>query len=278
MALDDVLTQRRWDLQDGLWLLMGIYIERADKIDTLYERKPQVYQDAIDKYALGISEPLQKSRCLIDIRSALQGYRDSRYFAVKEISRELEWLGLEADYHVPFENTDFAKSELYLISMKVADLYKQFEKTAELEYCELPYVSNKGNLYKTSPVSQWSTDYLIEWGIEHENLDLAWLEAKIQHANAKMAGVDYKVMRATHNKAGYFEELEHWLLTYPKSPKAKQFIEYLESNSEAKDRACIMDFFDIKGTGFIWQDGSGNTQKATRKTISNVISKRLQKL
>ncbi len=278
MALDDLLTQRRWTLQDGLWLLMGIYIERADEIDALYARAPQASQDAIDIYALGVSEPLDKTRSLIDIRGALQGYRDSRYFAIKQNNRELEWPELEADYHVPFEETDFAKSELRLISMTVAKLYKRFEKTAELQYCELPYVSSEGNSYQTSPVSQWNTDYLIEWGIEHANLDLAWLEAKIQHANAKMAGVDYTVIQATHNKAGYFEELEHWLLTYPKSPKAKQFIEYLESNSEAKDRACIMDFFAIKGTGFIWQDGSGNTQKATRKTISNVISKRLQKL
>jgi hypothetical protein len=235
MALDDVLTQRRWDLQDGLWLLMGVHISRPEEVGKFYERAAQVTQNAIDKYALGTCEPLEKARSLIDIRSALRGYRDTRYLSIKSNNDELEWPELEVDYHVPFEGTDFAKSELYLISMKVAKLYKQFEKTAELEYCELPYVSSKGNLYKTSPVSQWNTDYLIEWGIEHEHLDLAWLEAKIQHANAKMAGVDYKVMRATHNKAGYFEELEHWLLTYPKSPKAKQFIEYLESNSEAKN-------------------------------------------
>ena len=138
MALDDVLTQRRWDLQDGLWLLMGVHISRPEKVGKLYERAAQATQNAIDKYALGICEPLAKARSLIDIRSALRGYRDTRYLSIKSNNKELEWPELEVDYHVPFEGTDFAKSELYLISMKVAKLYKQFEKTAELAYCELP--------------------------------------------------------------------------------------------------------------------------------------------
>ena len=138
MSLDDVLTQRRWDLQDGLWLLMGVHISRPEEVGKLYERAAQVAQNAIDKYALGTCEPLEKARSLIDIRSALRGYRDTRYLSIKSNNKELEWPELEVDYHVPFEGTDFAKSELYLISMKVAKLYKQFEKTAELAYCELP--------------------------------------------------------------------------------------------------------------------------------------------
>ncbi len=277
MALDDLLTQRRWTLQDGLWLLMGIYIERADEIDALYARAPQASQDAIDIYALGVSEPLDKTRSLIDIRGALQGYRDSRYFAIKQNNRELEWPELEADYHVPFEETDFAKSELRLISMTVAKLYKRFEKTAELQYCELPYVSSEGNSYQTSPVSQWNTDYLIEWGIKGAKLDLAWLAKKIQHAKARKSGVDYTVIEATHNKAGYFEELERWLLTYPKSPTAQPFVRYLENNPDAKERACVIEFLPVKGTGFLWQSGGGRNEKAILKTIGNVINKRIKK-
>jgi hypothetical protein len=117
---------------------MGVHISRPEKVGKLYERAAQATQNAIDKYALGICEPLAKARSLIDIRSALRGYRDTRYLSIKSNNKELEWPELEVDYHVPFEGTDFAKSELYLISMKVAKLYKQFEKTAELAYCELP--------------------------------------------------------------------------------------------------------------------------------------------
>jgi len=277
MALDDVLTQRRWDLQDGLWLLMGVYISRPEEVGKLYERAAQVTQNAMDKYALGTCEPLEKARSLIDIRSALQGYRDTRYFSIESNNEELEWPELEADYHVPFEDTDFAKSELYLISMKVANLYKQFEKTAELRYCELPYISSGDSSYSLSPISLWNRDYLIEWSIEHANLDLTSLLGKIQLATAREAGVNYTVTKATQNKAGYFKELERWLLTYPKSPKAKQFIEYLENDTAAKKRAHIIDFFEIRGTGFVWQDGSGTPQKATLKTISNVINNRIER-
>ena len=277
MALDDVLTQRRWDLQDGLWLLMGVYISRPEEVGKLYERAAQVTQNAMDKYALGTCEPLEKARSLIDIRSALQGYRDTRYFSIESNNEELEWPELEADYHVPFEDTDFAKSELYLISMKVANLYKQFEKTAELRYCELPYISSGDSSYSLSPISHWNRDYLIEWSIEHANLDLTSLLGKIQLATAREAGVNYTVTKATQNKAGYFKELERWLLTYPKSPKAKQFIEYLENDTAAKERAHIIDFFKIRGTGFVWQDGSGTPKKATLKTISNVISNRIER-
>ena len=277
MALDDVLTQRRWDLQDGLWLLMGVYISRPEEVGKLYERAAQVAQNAIDKYALGTCEPLEKARSLIDIRSALQGYRDTRYFSIESNNEELEWPKLEADYHVPFEDTDFAKSELYLISMKVANLYKQFEKTAELRYCELPYISSGDSSYSLSPISLWNRDYLIEWSIEHANLDLTSLLGKIQLATAREAGVNYTVTKATQNKAGYFKELERWLLTYPKSPKAKQFIEYLENDTAAKKRAHIIDFFEIRGTGFVWQDGSGTARKATLKTISNVINNRIER-
>ena len=277
MSLDDVLTQRRWDLQDGLWLLMGVHISRPEEVGKLYERAAQVTQNAIDKYALGTCEPLEKARSLIDIRSALQGYRDTRYFSIESNNEELEWPELEADYHVPFEDTDFAKSELYLISMKVAKLYKQFEKTAELRYCELPYISSGDSSYSLSPISLWNRDYLIEWSIEHANLDLTSLLGKIQLATAREAGVNYTVTKATQNKAGYFKELERWLLTYPKSPKAKQFIEYLENDTAAKKRAHIIDFFEIRGTGFVWQDGSGTARKATLKTISNVINNRIER-
>jgi len=277
MSLDDVLTQRRWDLQDGLWLLMGVHISRPEEVGKLYERAAQITQNAIDKYALGTCEPLEKARSLIDIRSALQGYRDTRYFSIESNNEELEWPELEADYHVPFEDTDFAKSELYLISMKVANLYKQFEKTAELRYCELPYISSGDSSYSLSPISLWNRDYLIEWSIEHANLDLTSLLGKIQLATAREAGVNYTVTKATQNKAGYFKELERWLLTYPKSPKAKQFIEYLENDTAAKKRAHIIDFFEIRGTGFVWQDGSGTPQKATLKTISNVINNRIER-
>ena len=277
MSLDDVLTQRRWDLQDGLWLLMGVHISRPEEVGKLYERAAQVTQNAIDRYALGTCEPLEKARSLIDIRSALQGYRDTRYFSIESNNEELEWPELEADYHVPFEDTDFAKSELYLISMKVANLYKQFEKTAELRYCELPYISSGDSSYSLSPISHWNRDYLIEWSIEHANLDLTSLLGKIQLATAREAGVNYTVTKATQNKAGYFKELERWLLTYPKSPKAKQFIEYLENDTAAKKRAHIIDFFEIRGTGFVWQDGSGTPQKATLKTISNVINNRIER-
>jgi hypothetical protein len=277
MSLDDVLTQRRWDLQDGLWLLMGVHISRPEEVGKLYERAAQVAQNAIDKYALGTCEPLEKARSLIDIRSALQGYRDTRYFSIESNNEELEWPELEADYHVPFEDTDFAKSELYLISMKVANLYKQFEKTAELRYCELPYISSGDSSYSLSPISLWNRDYLIEWSIEHANLDLTSLLGKIQLATAREAGVNYTVTKVTQNKAGYFKELERWLLTYPKSPKAKQFIEYLENDTAAKKRAHIIDFFEIRGTGFVWQDGSGTARKATLKTISNVINNRIER-
>ena len=277
MSLDDVLTQRRWDLQDGLWLLMGVHISRPEEVGKLYERAAQVAQNAIDKYALGTCEPLEKARSPIDIRSALQGYRDTRYFSIESNNEELEWPELEADYHVPFEDTDFAKSELYLISMKVANLYKQFEKTAELRYCELPYISSGDSSYSLSPISLWNRDYLIEWSIEHANLDLTSLLGKIQLATAREAGVNYTVTKATQNKAGYFKELERWLLTYPKSPKAKQFIEYLENDTAAKKRAHIIDFFEIRGTGFVWQDGSGTARKATLKTISNVINNRIER-
>ena len=277
MSLDDVLTQRRWDLQDGLWLLMGVHISRPEEVGKLYERAAQVAQNAIDKYALGTCEPLEKARSLIDIRSALQGYRDTRYFSIESNNEELEWPKLEADYHVPFEDTDFAKSELYLISMKVANLYKQFEKTAELRYCELPYISSGDSSYSLSPISLWNRDYLIEWSIEHANLDLTSLLGKIQLATAREAGVNYTVTKVTQNKAGYFKELERWLLTYPKSPKAKQFIEYLENDTAAKKRAHIIDFFEIRGTGFVWQDGSGTARKATLKTISNVINNRIER-
>ena len=277
MSLDDVLTQRRWDLQDGLWLLMGVHISRPEEVGKLYERAAQVTQNAIDRYALGTCEPLEKARSLIDIRSALQGYRDTRYFSIESNNEELEWPELEAYYHVPFEDTDFAKSELYLISMKVANLYKQFEKTAELRYCELPYISSGDSSYSLSPISLWNRDYLIEWSIEHANLDLTSLLGKIQLATAREAGVNYTVTKATQNKAGYFKELERWLLTYPKSPKAKQFIEYLENDTAAKKRAHTIDFFEIRGTGFVWQDGSGTPQKATLKTISNVINNRIER-
>ena len=192
MALDDVLTQRRWDLQDGLWPLMGVHISRPEKVGKLYERAAQATQNAIDKYALGICEPLAKARSLIDIRSALRGYRDTRYLSIKSNNKELEWPELEVDYHVPFEGTDFAKSELYLISMKVAKLYKQFEKKAELEYCELPYVSSKGNLYKTSPLSQWNSDYLIKWGAKVANIDLGWLETEINRAENSAAAIEFQ--------------------------------------------------------------------------------------
>jgi len=192
MALDDVLTQRRWDLQDGLWLLMGVYISRPEEVGKLYERAAQVTQNAIDKYALGTCEPLEKARSLIDIRSALRNYRDTRYYSIKSNNKELKWPELEVDYHVPFEESDFAKSELYLISMKVAKLYKQFEKTAELEYCELPYVSNKGNLYKTSPLSQWNSDYLIKWGAKVANIDLGWLETEINRAENSAAAIEFQ--------------------------------------------------------------------------------------
>ena len=192
MALDDVLTQRRWDLQDGLWLLMGVYISRPEEVGKLYERAAQVTQNAIDKYALGTCEPLEKTRSLIDIRSTLRNYRDTRYQSIKSNNKELKWPELEVDYHVPFEESDFAKSELYLISMKVAKLYKQFEKTAELEYCELPYVSSKGNLYKTSPLSQWNLDYLIKWGAKVANIDLGWLETEINRAENRPAAIEFQ--------------------------------------------------------------------------------------
>jgi len=256
---------------------MGVHISRPEEVGKLYERAAQVAQNAIDKYALGTCEPLEKARSLIDIRSALQGYRDTRYFSIESNNEELEWPKLEADYHVPFEDTDFAKSELYLISMKVANLYKQFEKTAELRYCELPYISSGDSSYSLSPISLWNRDYLIEWSIEHANLDLTSLLGKIQLATAREAGVNYTVTKATQNKAGYFKELERWLLTYPKSPKAKQFIEYLENDTAAKKRAHIIDFFEIRGTGFVWQDGSGTARKATLKTISNVINNRIER-
>ncbi|MDA1291401.1 MAG: hypothetical protein O3C37_11125 [Proteobacteria bacterium] len=277
MSLDDVLTQRRWDLQDGLWLLMGIYISRIEEVGKLYERAAQVSQDAIDKYALSSCGPLEKAQSLIDIRSALQGYRDTRYFPIRSNDEELEWPEFEVDYHAPFENTDFAKSELYLISVQVEKLYEQFKKTAEPEYCELPYTGSGDITYPFSPISLWNRDYLIEWGIEHANLDLTSLLGKIQLATAREAGVNYTVTKATHNKAGYFKELERWLLTYPKSPMAKQFIEYLENDTAAKERAHIIDFFKIRGTGFVWQDGSGTAQRATLKTISNVISNRIER-
>ena len=277
MALDDVLTQRRWDLQDGLWLLMGVYISRPEEVGKLYERAAQVTQNAIDKYALGTCEPLEKARSLIDIRSALRNYRDTRYHSIKSNNKELKWPELEVDHHVPFEESGFAKSELYLISMKVANLYKQFEKTAELRYCELPYISSGDSSYSLSPISLWNRDYLIEWSIEHANLDLTSLLGKIQLATAREAGVNYTVTKVTQNKAGYFKELERWLLTYPKSPKAKQFIEYLENDTAAKKRAHIIDFFEIRGTGFVWQDGSGTARKATLKTISNVINNRIER-
>ena len=192
MSLDDVLTQRRWDLQDGLWLLMGVYISRPEEVGKLYERAAQVTQNAIDKYALGTCEPLEKARSLIDIRSALRNYRDTRYHSIKSNNKELKWPELEVDYHEPFEESDFAKSELYLISMKVAKLYKQFEKTAELEYCELPYVSSKGNLYKTSPLSQWNSDYLIKWGAKVANIDLGWLETEINRAENSAAAIEFQ--------------------------------------------------------------------------------------
>jgi hypothetical protein len=192
MALDDVLTQRRWDLQDGLWLLMGVYISRPEEVGKLYERAAQVTQNAIDKYALGTCEPLEKARSLIDIRSALRNYRDTRYHSIKSNNKELKWPELEVDHHVPFEESGFAKSELYLISMKVAKLYKQFEKTAELEYCELPYVSSKGNLYKTSPLSQWNSDYLIKWGAKVANIDLGWLETEINRAENSAAAIEFQ--------------------------------------------------------------------------------------
>lgn len=189
MQLINELTQRRWGLQEGLWLLMGIYISRTEEVGKLYERAAQVSQDAIDKYALGSCGPLDKARSLIDIRSVLQGYRDTRYFAIRSNNQELEWPEFEVDYLTPFENTDFAKSELYLISLQVEKLYRLFEKTAELEYCELPYVSSKGNLYKTSPFSQWNSEYLIKWGSKMANIELSWLESEINQAKNSAAAI-----------------------------------------------------------------------------------------
>ena len=47
MPLIDFLTQRRWKLLDGLWLLNGIYIKTIIEMDTPYNRYPQELKNKI---------------------------------------------------------------------------------------------------------------------------------------------------------------------------------------------------------------------------------------
>jgi hypothetical protein len=190
MSLKDVLTQRRWKLQDSLWLLSGIFVERP-KGEDLYSRAPQVNQEAIDNYALGVFEPLDKARSFIDIRSALQGYTDSTFLDLKK-NINIVWPEFDVDYNVKFLETHFAKSELFLISQEVEELGKRFETTADQKYCEIPYQTDEGLSIQFSPESQWNKEYMIEWASSERNLNLSWLTDKISEAKNSAVGVGSK--------------------------------------------------------------------------------------
>jgi hypothetical protein len=213
MSLKDVLTQRRWKLQDGLWLLSGIFVERPKGKD-LYSRAPQVNQEAIDNYALGAFEPLDKARSFIDIRSALQGYTDSTFLDLKK-NIKIVWPEFDVDYNVKFLETHFAKSELFLISQEVEELGKRFETTADQKYCEIPYQTDEGLSIQFSPESQWNKEYMIEWASLERNLNLVWLIDQISEAKNSAVEIDsrspaakqFDVKKLTNN----IEEFHMWV-------------------------------------------------------------------
>lgn len=212
MPLIDFLTQRRWKLLDGLWLLNGIYIKTTIEMDTPYNRYPQELKNKIDDFELNGPDGEDKDSILMRAKRSLEDYENTKYIRIAD-NKELKWLNIDDELDLPFHETEFSKSELHLISLKVAQLDKRFETTADLKYCELPY-QDEGNTYHFSPLSQWNKEYLIEWASQEMKLNIAWLTDKIAKASSSIetdsnspVEKQFDVKKLTNN----IEEFHMWV-------------------------------------------------------------------
>jgi len=84
-----------------------------------------------------------------------------------------------------------------------------------------------------------------------------------------------RVKKAKTLKTGYFEEAENWLETKPPRDKAKDFIQYLSEDEDAKQRANVIKI-DPKLRSITYLDTNGVEQEAGLNAIGKVLRNRKQ--
>ena len=210
----DLLTRKRWPLHIGIWMLIGVYVERKEelkpRIETLKDGK---LKDTIDKELKRLDDWakanedwddltwLQKTKRALSKmkpkdflpwnmpkRSPLNDETfDWIYEYVEVLStrhiRVRDWMELDNCFT---EDGEIIENELWEMMQPHVhiDFSERFRATADMKHCEVPYHDPEtGAAIPFASESEWNVKAFIEFG-KREGLDINWLiEARRKFKN-----------------------------------------------------------------------------------------------
>ena len=146
------MSRRRWKVLDGLWFFSGYFVTETDTLSS--------------------SSSLTRDQKLF----AFQFMWDEKMgadFLNPHFSEELCFLRLSNKKPLILgssgDDRDI-KQEIAQAMKVVTDLKKQFERTADTNYCEIWFEANK----PFHLLSEWRKDYLLHWTTQ-EKIDIPWV-------------------------------------------------------------------------------------------------------
>ena len=146
------MSRRRWKVLDGLWFFSGYFVTETDTLSS--------------------SSSLTRDQKLF----AFQFMWDEKMgadFLNPHFSEELCFLRLSDKKPLILgssgDDRDI-KQEIAQAMKIVTDLKKQFERTADTNYCEIWFEANK----PFHLLSEWRKDYLLHWTTQ-EKIDIPWV-------------------------------------------------------------------------------------------------------
>tara|TARA_Y100001970_G_scaffold170024_2_gene207823 strand:- start:6700 stop:7512 length:813 start_codon:yes stop_codon:yes gene_type:complete len=149
--LEEHMLRRRWKVLDGLWFFSGYFVTDTDTLSS--------------------SSSLTRDQKLFAFQFMWEEKMGTD-FIDPHFSEGLCFLRLSDKKPLtlgPSREDRDIKQEIAQAMKIVTDLKKQFEKTANTNYCEIWFEVNK----PFHLLSEWRKDYLMHW-IVQEEIDIPW--------------------------------------------------------------------------------------------------------
>ena len=143
------MSRRRWKVLDGLWFFSGYFVTETDTLSS--------------------SSSLTRDQKLF----AFQFMWDEKMgadFLNPHFSEELCFLRLSDKKPLILGSSGDDRDIIAQAMKVVTDLKKQFERTANTNYCEIWFEANK----PFHLLSEWRKDYLLHWTTQ-EKIDIPWV-------------------------------------------------------------------------------------------------------
>ena len=149
--LEEHMLRKRWKVLDSLWFFSGYFVTDTDTLSS--------------------SSSLTRDQKLFAFQFMWEE-KMSADFLDPHFSEELCFLRLSDKKPLilgPSREDRDIKQEIAQAMKIVTDLKKQFEQTANTDYCEIWFEANK----PFHLLSEWRKDYLLHWIIQEE-IDIPW--------------------------------------------------------------------------------------------------------